>query len=134
MTIWVIALLCITAAVLLSLLRPTLPSFATALSALAGVLLLSAVIAAVVPLVGRIEALFSGLTVDTTYIHILIKALGICLLTHTAADVCRDAGETALANKAELGGQVLLLICGLPLFEYAASLLESVIRGQAVIP
>ena len=89
---------------------------------------------AAVPLLGRITALFENRLMDERYSSVLLKALAIALLTGTAADVCRDAGESALASKAELCGQILLFVCGLPLFEYAASLLESLIRSQAVVP
>ncbi len=134
MTVWMVVGVSVTAAVLALTLRQTQPSYATVLSLAAGVLLLIAVIAAVVPLIARVTALLDNGAMDTAYTAILLKALGISLLTQSAADVCRDAGESALAAKAELGGQVLLLICALPLFEYAASLLESVVRSQAVIP
>lgn len=134
MTIWMIVGVSVTAAVLALTLRQSQPVCATALTVAAGVLLLGASLSAAVPLIGRVGALLQSSVVDSRYTEVLLKALGISLLTQTAADICRDAGETALAAKAELGGQVLLLMCGLPLFEYAASLLESVIRSQAVTP
>ena len=132
MTVWMIVGVAVTAAVLALTLRQSQPAYATVLTLSAGILLLGAAITAAVPLIGRVSALLDNSVVDSRYTSVLLKALGISLLTQTAADVCRDAGETALAAKAELGGQVLMLLCALPLFEYAASLLESVIRSQAV--
>lgn len=134
MTVWMIVGVSVTAAVLALTLRQSQPAYATMLSLAAGVLLLGAALTTAVPLIARISALFDNSMIDSRYTSILLKALAIGLLTQTAADICRDAGETALASKAELGGQVLLLLCGLPLFEYAASLLEGVIRSQAVTP
>ncbi len=114
------------------MLRQTQPVLAMLLSAAVGVLLLVTVIGELTPLIDRLEKLFVG-SVGDEYMTILLKAVGIGLVTQFAAEVCRDAGETSLAGKAELVGRVLLLLCGLPLFEQAASLLESMIRGQAVI-
>ena len=134
MTVWMIVGISVTAAVFALTLRQSQPAYATVLTVAAGVLLLGAALTAAVPLIGRVSALFESSMIDSRYTSVLLKALAISLLTQTAADICRDAGETALAAKAELGGQVLLLLCGMPLFEYAASLLEGVIRSQAVTP
>lgn len=134
MTVWMIAGVSVTAAVAALTLRQSQAAYATVLTVAAGVLLLAAAITAAMPLIGRVSELLGGSVIGSTYTAVLVKALGISLLTQTAADVCRDAGESALASKAELGGQVLLLVCGLPLFEHAASLLEGLIRSQAVTP
>ena len=59
----------------------------------------------------------------------MFKALGICLLSQLAADACRDAGENAMAEKAELAGKVFLLLLALPLFEKIAELALTLING-----
>lgn len=61
---------------------------------------------------------------------ILFKALGICLITQLASDACRDAGEAALASKADLAGKVTLLVLALPLFQKIGELAVSLINGQ----
>ena len=134
MTVWMIAGISVTAAVLALMLRQTQPAYGTVMALSAGVLLLFSALSTLIPLVERVRALFDNSVIDSRYTAVLLKALAIALLTQTAADICRDAGETALAAKAELGGQVLLLLCGLPLFEYAVSLLEGIIHSQAVVP
>lgn len=42
----------------------------------------------------------TGLTGD--YAAVLFKAVGICLLTQLAGDVCRDSGESSIGSKTEL--------------------------------
>ena len=46
-----------------------------------------------------------------------------------AADACRDAGENAMAAKAELAGKAAMLLLSLPLFEKVAELAASLIGG-----
>ncbi|MCD8219931.1 MAG: stage III sporulation AC/AD family protein, partial [Ruminococcus sp.] len=58
-----------------------------------------------------------------SYLAILWKALGVCYLTGIAGDLCRDCGETALAQMAELWGRLSLVLLSLPLLE---ALLETV--------
>lgn len=134
MTIWMIVGISVVGAVLALTLRQTQPAFATALGIVVGVLLFAASLAAATPAVQTITMLLSRSSIGGLYGPVLIKALGISLLTQTAADVCRDAGESTIAGKVELGGKVLLLLCALPLFEYTVSLLDSIISGQAVMP
>ena len=49
------------------------------------------------------------------------------MAVQTAADVCRDAGQTALAGKLELGGRLALLIVALPLFRRLLDLAMEII-------
>ena len=122
----------VTAAVLAVTLRHTQPAFAMVLSLAVGLLLFGGALSAVWPVLERTAELLGRLSDAVPFAEILTKALCISLLTQFAADVCRDAGEAALASKAELGGKVMLLVCGMPLFEYAVTMLEQVVRGEAV--
>ena len=132
MTIWAMLGIAVTAAVLAVTLRQTQPTVALLLGALVGVLLFAASLSAIGPVLERVQAMLGRFEQAVPFSDVLTKALGICLLTQTAADVCRDAGETALASKAELAGKAMLLVCGMPLFEYAVGMLEQVVRGEAV--
>ena len=46
---------------------------------------------------------------------ILLKALGIAFLTETAASICRDSGESGLADWVEMAGRLELLLLSFPL-------------------
>ena len=56
------------------------------------------------------------------YFTVAFKALGICVVTGFIADLCRDAGQSALASRAELAGRCAVFILSLPLLN---SLLET---------
>ena len=75
----------------------------------AGVIALLAILKTAAPAIAQLQSLLEGAALPQAYTAILFKALGICLLTQLTADACRDAGETALAAKAELTGKLLLL-------------------------
>ena len=124
----------VTAALAALMLRQTQPAYATALTVAVGVVLLVLVLQGASPLLERVAQLFDRSTLGAAYSTVLFKAFGIGIVSQTAADVCRDAGESALAGKVEFGGKVLLLLCGLPLIEHATSLLDGILQGQAVTP
>ncbi|HHW25382.1 MAG TPA: stage III sporulation AC/AD family protein [Bacillota bacterium] len=57
----------------------------------------------------------------------LIKSLGVALIAQTAADICRDMGESATASKVEFAGKVEIMLLCLPmineLLDFARALL-----------
>ncbi len=67
--------------------------------------------------------------VDDEMITLMIKALGICLLTQATADVCRDAGDASLAARAEFVGKGALLLLILPVFVQLVDLAVLIAEG-----
>ncbi len=116
------------AAFLTVLLRRYRPELAMGVGIVAGAIALLAVLKTAAPAVSQLQALLDGAALPQAYTAILFKALGICLLTQLTADACRDAGESALAAKAELAGKLLLLVLSLPLFEKITSLALSLLQ------
>ena len=123
-------LLC--AVLLAVVLRPQRPEMAICLSLAAGALVLILLLGQMAPLLASIRRLVQGGDFSAEWLEAVLKAAGICLLTQLTADTCRDAGETALAGKAELTGRILLLLLAVPLFEQILTLVTGLINGQAV--
>lgn len=112
------------------LLRQQRPEQAMAVSLLAGIGILALVLSRAVPVFQTLQQLLQTEALPAEYGTIVFKGLGICLLTQLAADTCRDAGENALAAKAELAGKLLMVMLALPLFEKLAELAASLIQGS----
>lgn len=66
-----------------------------------------------------------GFGMSGAYFTIVFKALGICIITGFIADLCRDAGQSALATRAELAGRCAVFLLSLPLL---TSLLDTAKR------
>lgn len=62
---------------------------------------------------------------DSNYLKTVIKALGTAILTQFAADICTDAGETALSSKVEFAGKLIIAAMTLPI---AKALLELALK------
>ncbi|MBE6807157.1 MAG: stage III sporulation protein AD [Ruminococcaceae bacterium] len=124
------ALLC--GALLAAVLRTHRPELAMGLSLLAGIVVVLFLLRQILPLAGTVRrmAVLGGLSEGS--FAVVFRAAGVCLLTQIVADTCRDAGESALAGKAELAGRVLLLLLTVPLFEQILTLILSVVHQQAV--
>lgn len=112
----------VVAALLAVLLRSYRAEYAMLIGLGAGAMILIVVIGAATPVFTQIRSLMDQAHVDSRYVTILLKALGICFLTQLACDCCRDAGETAIASKVEMAGKFAVLLIAMPLFLEVAEL------------
>ena len=64
------------------------------------------------------------------YAEILLKALGIAVLTQCCAELCRECGENAAATGVELTGKVEILLLCLPLMSDVLSVAEDLLTLQ----
>ena len=69
-----------------------------------------------------------GLEGSAEYIEIMLKALGVAILTQICSGICRDCGENGLSAGVEFAGKTEILILCLPLIkrilEYASRILS----------
>lgn len=110
------AILCV---LLLVVLRRESPDSAISLRMVAGVLLAVACVSAMTPMIVYVNELASGLFPDNLSgaVETLLKVLGVSLLTHISATVCRDSGEGSIASYVELGGKIEIMLLSLPLIK-----------------
>ena len=113
------------AAALSMLLRQYRPEYALFLSLLCGVGTLLWLVQTLSPMLGELEQLAKLALSENEGAQILLKSLGICLVTQAASDTCRDIGETAIASRLELAGRAAMLLLAMPLF---GQLLEQALR------
>ena len=93
------------------------PEFGMLVTAAVTLLLMAMVLEQLSPVLEQLRSTMelTGLTGD--YAAILFKAVGICLLTQLAGDVCRDSGESSIASKIELAGRAAILLTAMPLIQ-----------------
>lgn len=111
------------------MLRQTRPEWALALGVVAGVGVSLVVIRMLGGALETAQTLLERAAIGGETAFLLVKSLGVCLLTQFTADVCRDAGEAGLAARAELVGKVALLLLALPVFEQLVTLALSLMEG-----
>ena len=119
-------------ALLSAVLRAQRPELALCLSLLAGALTVGLLLRQLTPLVAALRRMTALGGAGEDGLGVVLRGAGICLVTRLAADTCRDAGDTALAGKAELTGRILLLLLAVPLYERILTLIIGVVNGQAV--
>lgn len=117
--------LALVAAVLLMVVRQQRPELGLLLSLAAGVLIFLLVLGKISGVVALLEELATAARVDRLYLTTLLKIIGVSYIAEFGAQVCRDAGEQAVASRVELAAKVLIVVLAMPI---VVAVLESVMR------
>ncbi len=79
------------------------------------------------PILTYINEIAKGTALEK-YLPSLIKALGIAVSVQITADICKDAGEEALASRIYLFGQAEILIISIPIMKNLLSLCSEILK------
>ena len=78
---------------------------------------------------GYIDRLVSYVSVDITYIDIILKMIGIAYICQFATDICKDAGYQAIASQVEMAGKISLILLSMPVLMSVIDLLVASVEG-----
>ncbi len=65
-------------------------------------------------IINLIDKLITASNIDSDFLKIILKVIGISYLVEFGKDICKDAGESAIANKMELAGKVIIISLSIP--------------------
>ena len=93
-----------------------------------GVLILLKLIPFFSEIFRTIREISSASGLKTDYIGLVIKVVGIAYIGEFAGELCRDAGETSLAGKVDLGTKAVIMVMALPLLKTILSTIMDVFQ------
>lgn len=92
-----------------------------------GTILMLSVVEKISDLITELTGLSSSLGLSDDYIMLLIKVLGICVITQFVCELCKDSGENSLASQIEFAGKIIVVTLMLPLLKSIISLVVGII-------
>ena len=98
-------------------LRKNSPEIGLVLAIAAALLIVGLGIEFLATLLDFVELLTETAGLSPTLIAPVLKTVGIGILTRLAVDICKDAGQGAIASSVELAGTVAALYIALPLIQ-----------------
>jgi len=101
------------------------PDIALLISLAGGTVILTFVVSSLSVVIETISNLFNKSNMDSVYITTILKVIGIAYLADFGAQLCKDAGESAIAAKIELGGKILILLLAIPIL---TALMELILK------
>ena len=123
-----IALMAVAASLVLRAYRPEL---GLQIAIAAGVLILMLTLDELIALSSFLSETLARFQIDPGYLKVMLKVIGTAYLAQFAADLCRDAGESAVAGKVELAGRVLILALCLPVLMSILEMVGSILSNHA---
>lgn len=101
------------------------PEFVLYVSLMAGAFILMLIIDKMGAIIQLLTSLSNKTVINNEFLILLLKITGIAFLTEFTVSICKDTGETAIANKVDLGGKVIIISMSIPII---VSLLETILK------
>ena len=115
----------VVAAVLAVTIRQNKPEFAISLSIVTGIIIFLAVIGKIGSVIDVLKELSNRANLSTVYLATILKIIAIAYIADFGSQICRDAGEGALAVKIEFAAKILVLVLAVPI---VAAVLQALLK------
>lgn len=111
--------------IIIVILKQYKPDFVIYVSIIAGAIILLLVMDKLNGIINLLTSIQNKANMNNQFLVILLKITGITFLIEYASSICKDAGESAIATKIDLGGKVLIIAISIPIIQ---ALLELIIK------
>ena len=113
------------ALILIIIIKQYRPEFAIYISIISGIIIFFYAIDKLTNIIDLLKQICNQSGVNNKYLGILNKMTGIAFLAEFAISICKDAGESSLANKVELGSKAIVISMSIPIIH---NLLEIILN------
>ncbi|TGE34223.1 stage III sporulation protein AD [Desulfosporosinus sp. Sb-LF] len=125
MEIWQIVGLALIVTVIGVVLKQIRPEIALQLTILASASIFILILSKIKVIVDLLQTLADQANISSYYLLIVLKIVGVAYLAEFGAQICRDAGESAIATKIELAAKVGVIVLAIPII---VAITESLVR------
>ena len=122
-----IAAIAVTSALCAVVIKKQTPEVGTVLALAGGAVILSFAIASIGSVTAFMSTLADTAGLSPAVLTPVFKVAGIAIISHTTAEVCKDAKEGGLASFVETASAALALLVTLPLLKTVLSMITGLI-------
>lgn len=119
---------CMLAGAMVMLLGEMQPQAAALLSVAFGVLIVGATLGQIAGYIETVASFLDSLNLDAQYFKVMVKAMGVVLVTQLAVQACEDMQASSIARRAEAVGRLALLSVAMPVFMELTQMAVDVLR------
>lgn len=112
--------------IIIVILKQYKPEFSVYISIIAGIIILLISMSKISGIVKLLSNLSNKVGVGSQFLGILLKITGIAIITEFAVSICKDAGESAIASKIDLGGKIIIVSISIPIITALLELIISI--------
>ncbi|HZK57960.1 MAG TPA: stage III sporulation protein AD [Clostridia bacterium] len=115
MEIFQIVAIGLIATILSILIKNEKPEIGMYISLAAGIIIFLFIITRLQSVIEILGQLANKVNIDSIYLSIVLKIVGIAYIAEFGAQVCKDAGEGVMASKIEFAGKILIMVMAVPI-------------------
>lgn len=113
------------AVIIIIIIKQYKPEFAIYISIITGAIILYMIFGKLQGIINLLQNISSKAGVNSQFLSLLLKITGIAFLAEFAINICKDAGEGAIASKIEIGSKVIIVSMSIPII---SSLLDVILK------
>ncbi|MGL4791776.1 MAG: stage III sporulation protein AD, partial [Anaerotignaceae bacterium] len=117
----------ITATILSVVLKKHSPQFSMLIGMVTGIIIFLFLADYLKRVLDMLAQLTENTGINSTYMDIVFKIIGISYVARFGSELCKDAGESAIASKIDISGKILIAVSSMPVI---LALLEMVQNFQ----
>ena len=110
-------------------LKGSKPEFAVYLSIATSVLLLILAVGRLEVVVESVKLIQNSISVQTAYIQVLLKIIGITYISEFASDICKDAGYSTIAGQIGVFSKLSILAVSMPIITALMDTIQGFLAG-----
>lgn len=115
------------AVIMIIILKNYRPEMALVLSIITGIGIMLYAISKMSSVINVLNDLVSKSGVNTDFLLIIIKVIGIAYIVEFGKNVCIDAGQSSIAIKLEMAGKVVIVVLTIPLISSLVNVLVGLV-------
>lgn len=115
------------AVIMIIILKNYRPEMALVLSIITGIGIMLYAISKMSSVINVLNDLVSKSGVNTDFLLIIIKVIGIAYIVEFGKNVCIDAGQSSIATKLEIAGKVVIVVLTIPLISSLVNVLVGLV-------
>ena len=115
------------AVIMIIILKNYRPEMALVLSIITGIGIMLYAISKMSSVINVLNDLVSKSGVNTDFLLIIIKVIGIAYIVEFGKNVCIDSGQSSIATKLEMAGKVVIVVLTIPLISSLVNVLVGLV-------
>lgn len=115
------------AVIMIIILKNYRPEMALVLSIITGIGIMLYAISKMSSVINVLNDLVSKSGVNSDFLLIIIKVIGIAYIVEFGKNVCIDAGQSSIATKLEMAGKVVIVVLTIPLISSLVNVLVGLV-------
>ena len=113
------------AVIIVIIIKQYKPEFAIYISIITGAIILYMIFGKLQGIINLLQNISSKAGVNSKILSLLLKITAIAFMAEFAINICKDAGEGAIASKIEIGSKVIIVSMSIPII---SSLLDVILK------